>query len=346
MLTGRRTWVRLAVCVAAALTCHAGMADDSPRISKLNEAFLKRIGEPGAGDARAIATIRGEAARQGAGGLGEGFVPDGLAVLHERFRKALDSFEAEEYDESARLFGALAESDDPFVGANAAYYHARSLIERGLYEEAEEFLMRSVDPERDLAGLTPYAPHLWFFKGFAQASNLRFDVAAESLRRVVRDFGDGPEAVLIGAKQLLLEIERREIGSLDEVAGLMTYSAARLNVADGGERTRVRQEEAVKLLDKLIEEAEQREQQCKAGGSKQGKAPKQSPKKPRSESVAPAGQGTIGELHESGKADPGDMWGKLPELEREKILQSLRSRFPSRYRELVEQYHRALAEQK
>ena len=40
------------------------------------------------------------------------------------------------------------------------------------------------------------------------------------------------------------------------------------------------------------------------------------------------------------------MWGKLPDAERDKILQSLRDRFPSRYRELVEQYYRALAEDK
>lgn len=346
MSVARRPWVRLVGWMFIAAAPAWSAADDSPRISKLNEDFLKRISAPGAGDARAVETIRSDAARQGAGGLGESFVPDALAVLHDGFRRALDAFEAEKYDESARLFLSLADSDDAYVGANAAYYHARSLIERGLYEEAEEFLKRAVAPERDLAGLTPYAPHLWFFKGFAQASNLRFDVAAESLRRVGRDFADGPDAVLVGAKQLLLEIERREIGTLDEVAGLMGYSAVRLNVADGGERTRVRQEEAVKLLDKLIEQAEQREQECKAGGAKQGKAPKQSPKKPRNQSAAPAGAGAIGDLHESGKADPGDMWGKLPELEREKILQSLRSRFPSRYRELVEQYHRALAEQK
>ena len=32
--------------------------------------------------------------------------------------------------------------------------------------------------------------------------------------------------------------------------------------------------------------------------------------------------------------------------ERERILQSIKERFPSRYRQLVEQYYRSLAEQK
>ena len=40
------------------------------------------------------------------------------------------------------------------------------------------------------------------------------------------------------------------------------------------------------------------------------------------------------------------MWGQLPPAQRERILDSLRDRFPSRYRQLVEQYYRSLAEEK
>src|SRR6185436_11191843 len=108
-------------------------------------------------------------------------------------------------------------------------------------------------------------------------------------------------------------------------------------------------------LDKLIEEEEKKEQQSgggggsskgqkKSGGKKDGN--KEKPAQGRDQSDTPGGSGDVGELHQAPKADPGEMWGKLPPTEREKILQSLRDRFPSRYRQLVEQYYRSLAEQK
>ena len=40
-----------------------------------------------------------------------------------------------------------------------------------------------------------------------------------------------------------------------------------------------------------------------------------------------------------------DDWGAMREKEREKAVQFLRERFPTRYRELIERYYRALAEQ-
>jgi hypothetical protein len=42
---------------------------------------------------------------------------------------------------------------------------------------------------------------------------------------------------------------------------------------------------------------------------------------------------------------PGEAWGSMPDAEREKILQVLRDSFPGRYRALVEQYYKTLAEQ-
>ena len=38
-------------------------------------------------------------------------------------------------------------------------------------------------------------------------------------------------------------------------------------------------------------------------------------------------------------------WGELPAREREEAMQFLRERFPSRYKELIEKYYKALAEQ-
>src|SRR5262249_1432701 len=106
----------------------------------------------------------------------------------------------------------------------------------------------------------------------------------------------------------------------------------------------------IDLLDKLIKEAEDREKSQGSGGSCRkpgGQKPAMTPKKPAEKSEAPdAGPDADTNLHGAPKAEPGEMWGKLPPTEREKILQSLREGFPSRYRQLVEQYYRSLAEQK
>lgn len=338
------------ICLIAAVCAPAlAWADDAA--VRLGDAFvehvrgLKDVGD----DARAFVerTWRNRDASEPA----DAFVPDALAVLYPSFRSVLAAFDDGRFAEAALGADALRTGADPFLAATAAYYHARSLVEEGRLEEAQTALRDATRGEPDaLSQRTPYAAHLWYLRGFCEASNLEFDAAGESLGRVLSAFPSAPEAVAVGARQLRLELERREVGTLDEVAGLMTYAGARLRVADGGERVRERQEEAIKRLDQMIQEEEQREKagQCSSGG--QGKGERQSrqaarPSRPRDQSEAPPSAGDPGmDLRGAQRATPGEMWGKLPPAEREKILQSLRERFPSRYRQLVEQYYRSLAD--
>jgi len=346
----RRSLVLIGVCLAAGLAAAA----DGPRdTAAVNRAFLEHLKELPPALAPKVAFVekswRDEYERNAPGA----FVPDALALLYPDFEQLLAAFDAGRYEEVESLAAPLLKHADPFVTANASYYAVRALVERGRLEEAEARVKSLLERPAQTADFTPMAPHLWFVRAFTEASNLRFEAALESLAALRARFPDAPEPVTIGARQLQIEIERREVGSLDQVAELMNYSAARLRVADGTERVRERQAEAVALLDKLIEEAQQREQQSKCGGGKGGKGGKgqkhgatPSPKQGAEESNAPEGAGQIGDLHGAPKADPGEMWGKLPPAERERILQSLRDRFPSRYRQLVEQYYRSLAEEK
>jgi tetratricopeptide (TPR) repeat protein len=331
------------------LTTSVPAWSQSRRIDALNRAFVEHVrglGESRSDQAKAIVRSLKE---DYVGDDADGFVPDSLSLLYPEFQEAIDAFDDDLFHAAAERLEPLTASDDRFLATNAGYFYARSLIERGMLEEAETFLNGLVTKKSDLAGLTPYAGHFWFVKGFCQFGNLRFDAATESLENIARRFAEAPEPVRVGAEQLLLEIKRREIGTLDEVSSLMGYAAGRLKVSDAAERVRQRQDEAVKLLDKLIKKAEEQEKQQCQGGGKSGQGGKKSPKQssnPAQKSTAPAGGGRIGELRPTEKADPGEMWGKLPSAERDKILQSLRDRFPSRYRELVEQYYRALAEDK
>lgn len=326
-------------------------SETSARVARLNADFLKHLDTLAAEQPRAVETIRESWKRDYVGQAQDSFVPDALTVLYPTFRTALDDFDHDRYAEVETALHPVLTHADPYLRANAAYYHARALIERGLLEEAAEFLDTIVTPENELAARTPYAAHLGFLKGFCEASTLRFETAQATLTALRDRYADAPEAVRIGSQQLLLELERRETGNLGEVAGLLDYASGRLDVADTQPRVRQRQDEAVALLDRLIKQAEEQEKsRGGSGGGRGGKgrkgAPALKPQGGAEESSAPVGPGRIGELHAASKANPGEMWGQMPPAEREKILQSLRDRFPSRYRQLVEQYYRSLAEQK
>jgi tetratricopeptide (TPR) repeat protein len=341
-------------CALVALLCTAAIAysaEETPnsRTERLNRAFLAHVQELGPEHALAAGvvvqsweTYRAE--------MPESFVPDALAVLYPPYRAALAAFDAQDHATAAGLFAPLRAHADPFVAANARYFHARALVEQGLLEEAEAQLPDLTAQQDELAGHTPYAPHLWFILGYCQAGNLRFDEATQTLRALEQTFPDAPEAVRIGTRQLLLELARRERGTLGEAATLMGYAAARLQAADATPRVRQRQEEVLALLDKLIADAEEQERQAaqsRRGGRAAGRAGG-TPRAPAELSQLPAagGPAETGQQHAAPRADPGQMWGRLPPAQREKILQSLRDRFPSRYRQLVEQYYRSLAEEK
>jgi hypothetical protein len=156
---------------------------------------------------------------------------------------------------------------------------------------------------------------------------------------------------------MLQELQARQPGGLGDVSDLMTYAGRRLTVGDPGKPVQTRQAEAVAILSKLIEEAEQREcgkkgckscggkgcKKCQGSGAPKGNQPSGSPAQ---KSVLPLGPGRIGDLQRSPDAEPGEFWGKMRPEQREKILQSLRKNFPAQYRQLVEQYYKQLAKEK
>ncbi len=322
--------------------------DESARVALLNESFLLHVDRLGPNAALAARTLRDAWNDRYRHGLETAFVPDALAVLSEPYRDALAAFDAEPPAVAAAKFEALLGSPDPYVAASAAYFHARSVWETGDFERLTAALGDLDQRSDSLRRHTPLAPRLWLLKAAGEARCLRYDAAATTLAAMHQHFRGLPELVAIGARQLQLEVERRESGTLDEVASLMTYSAERLRVDDAGGQTRARQQEAIALLDKLIDEMRQQEQQQGSGGRSSGRPGGATPRsdQPAPESTAPeSGEAPMGELHAAPRIEPGENWGNLPPAERDRILQAIRERFPSRYRELIEQYYRALAEE-
>jgi len=340
-------------CVVALVLCLGTLAvarDDAipeHRIEQLNRAFLDHLRALDGEYALAVNTIKAgweQTYRDESPGT---FVPDALAVLYPQYRDAMAAFDEHRWADAARLFEPLRTHVDPYLAETAEYYHVRALAALGRYEDAEALLADLDDRLATLAAHTPLAPHLLFVRACCESRNLRFDAAGGTLDALEARFDDAPEMVRIGARQLRLELERREQATLGEVATVMDYVADRLGAADGTERVQERQQQVIAMLDKLIEQHEQEESQSggksgKPDGSPQQK--QQTPRAARRESDAPEGSGRMGELHGVPQADPGEMWGKMPPAERERVLQSIRERFPSRYRQLVEQYYRTLAE--
>ncbi|MGD8451671.1 MAG: hypothetical protein PVJ57_07615 [Phycisphaerae bacterium] len=338
---------RLSVLVMLVVGVWAAVGETLEDVTRLNAAFRRHLQSLGPQHAIAVEIVESswETYEQESP---TSLVPDALGVLYPAYREALAAFDAGDAARAASLMEPLRRHEDPYVAANAEYFHARALVEQGLSEEAERDLAELVADDDTLREHTPYAAHALFLRAHCQAANLHWADAEATLQALTAVFPDAAEPVLLGARQLRIEIERRREGTLDDVADVMGYSAARLGVGDATERVQEQQENVVALLDRLIDEAQQREQQQQQSTGRRDSG--QQPEAPRAgaeQSELPGAEaGQIGEQHAAPRVDPGEMWGRLPPAERERILQGLRQRYPSRYRQLVEQYYRSLAEEK
>lgn len=347
-----RSVVLIACAVGASVSAAQNAeppANAARRTEQMNVAFLEHVRALRGAESREARFLEKSLREDYNAGAGDAFIPDGLALVFPEFRAAMESFDEGQYEAAQRAFAPLVSHADEYLAASAQYFLVRSMVERGLLEEAE-IALSELSENSPILARTPYAAHLLFLKGYAQAANLRNEAAGATLKTMLRLYPNASEAIEVGARQLLVEIERRETESLDEISHLMGYAARRIVVRDTGERVRETQNRAVELLDRLIEEEEQKEGSCGGGKSASGgrrkRGPSQSPRSPAERSEVQPGAGSVGDLHGAPRAEPEQTWGNLPPAEREKILQSLRDRFPSRYRHLVEQYYRSLAEQK
>lgn len=322
------------------------------RIACLDRDFLAHLATLGPDRAIQVAAVKMAWELDYRDAAPESFVPDALARVYPVFGEALALFDNGKTAESVEHFRPLLTADDPYVAANAAYFYLRGLAELGRYEElSREASTLAADK---IGEYTPYGDHLRFLQAAADAQDLQFEAAAKALEPQAADTADEPELVARAAHQLSVELERVRMGTLDEVALTMRYVRTRLDVPDTSQRVRDREQNIIDLLDKLIEQAKQQEKKGggggggRAGGEPQpGRGQADKPSQPAQDSTDRSAQGPLdSDLHAAPRIEPGEVWGKLPPDERERILQAIRERFPSRYRELVEQYYRSLAEEK
>lgn len=279
------------------------------------------------------------------------FPDSALAVLSEDFRRALDSATADDPTAAASRFAALAHGDDPYLSVNAAFFAAQALIDLDNVRDAHALLHDVFTRHAPATRYTTHADHLLFLLAYSQVHTLQYDAAAAGFAHFLQHCPDTPERFTVTARQILTELERRQPGRLGDVHDLMDFSRRELRLARTDEEMRARQAEAIRLLDQLIEEAEENEKngQCNnSGDSKKNQRRSQAqrnrqPQRNAQQSELREAGGADKELEAARRARPGESWGKMPAREREQILQALQKQFPSQYRDLVEQYYRQLS---
>jgi len=187
-------------------------------------------------------------------------------------------------------------------------------------------------------------------------------------RTLLRGDGDADEPG--GEGEGLQDRLRRELGaaavSEDEnpllgVARLMQQAERRIADNKAGKDTRVLQEQVVAKLDQLIDEARRR---CSQGGktssqpgSRRPTGEPQTPSSPGEQANDnPAANSTVRPPGESEDVRVSDLkmikdvmhelWGELPEHQRQRMLQAPPEVFLPQYETLIEEYYRRLAEEK
>jgi len=279
-----------------------------------------------------------------------GMVVAGLMVLYPKFEQAVTDIAADELVEAVAALKPMSESDDPYLAANAKYYLARAYAIDEKYEQALPLLEAMID---DAADKTQQTGEALFLKGVCEVETLNRDAALATLKRFVERYPDASERLVIGALHMIDELAYLEDGTMADVQDRMDYSRRRLDIAESGRRTQGEQQRIIKILDKLIEEAEQKEQQGQGGGSGGGQMPGQggmpggnnNPGGPADTSSAPVGPARMGALHRGASGDADDTWGEARDREREEVLNATKARHPDRYREIIEQYYRSLQEE-
>jgi hypothetical protein len=283
-----------------------------------------------------------------------------VALMSKPYKVALDAVEAGKTADALTLLKPLPDNPDAYVSLHASALMARVLVENDRTDEAQKIIEGLAKRDDEINSHTFLGSELKFMLGYCQVSNLQFKAALDTFKEFERLYPKAPDQYRLPARHMLQELAVRQPGSLGEVSDLMSYAGRQLKHARTGEAVINRQDQAVQLLGNLIDDAEKHENEaqqsgtCKQCGGKgcskcrgTGKVAgnQQQPQFGANRSALPPGTGRIGTLHQSTRARPGEEWGKMRPEDRERVMQALRQNFPSRYRQLVEQYYRELAKQ-
>lgn len=216
--------------------------------------------------------------------------------------------------------------NDPFLRSHAVMALGRRLTAVERYEEAAE-LFEQVDAT-ELA-----EPASYYFHVALCAEQLGDSKRARDALASLLNLEDLPDRYAGLAEEIERQIASADPTSLAGIAHDMGDVRRRLSITRLDDRLLAVEEDVLRRLDELIEEAEDSEQ-------------KPSGQESQDRSTSAANDSKIGTTQGEGEVDrrvlvrDSGSWGNLPPEERERVVQEMTRELPGRYRDAIEEYFR------
>jgi len=197
---------------------------------------------------------------------GEEFLTQGLTVISAPFREALDAYDQDQYAACASKMARLTDHDNSFLSVNAAAYEIKSLVALDRLIEAGVRVEALLAKGQALKDYSYFAPEITFLQGYCLLADMPYDRAGTALEGFLAKYPEAPDRLTLAARQMLAELSTRQPGRIGDVVDLMTFSERRLKNLDSSELVRTRQQNIIALLDRMIEDAENKEKSGGGGG--------------------------------------------------------------------------------
>ena len=273
---------------------------------------------------------------------------ESLREMYPSFSKALEKA-ADDPIEGMNFMEKMTKAEDIFLAAEASYFLSRLLIGEGRYEDALPYLKNIRSKWRNES--LRFGEAL-YYEGVCYSNMLQRTAASDALNGFVENHSNESPRLLGAAVDIIASLERVNRGSLDDVATHMEFSRRKLDIKDPGEETQFAQIKIVEMLNELIERAEKQENPPPPDpNSSQSQGQGGSPGQPSSGQGN--GQSNAQQGNPNAQSPPRvirrvrgaaeSAWDDLRKRDRgAEALGALKSKYPARYKTLVDQYYRSL----
>lgn len=254
-----------------------------------------------------------------------------IAVFDEQMRPIVELCRGDVVPAPLPQFGFLTDPQTPaFVRNHLRLLYARWLAQHNLFDEAGELM-------KDMSGADVCDPaSLYFYQAITYHRLMRKEECGKAVKKLLENESVLPRRYVTVARLAAADIEPLAPDSLDEISRLMGDIQRRLQLSRAGRQVRQQEDEVISKLDKMIKEAEQKQQQMQAAAQSGNQS-----SKPAEDSTPAGGRGP-GDVDQKRIGETAG-WGNLPPKQREEALQQMSKDLPAHYRELIEEYFRKLA---
>jgi len=274
-----------------------------------------------------------------------GCMHQSLLLLDADYKKADALLLGERFAAAADLYKRIAAgTEDQYLKAFATYRYGLAEMNREHFEEAADAFQTVLNEWGRYVGCQVECA---YYIAVCYGQMREKEKAIVAATRFLEDYPDAPERYKASMEQMKNELVQEWESPLYDLAGKMNHVGREIEKGETGAPTQKKQGEIIEILNELIKKAEQQEGQGKGGGGGGG-PPRgnQQPSGPADQSKLAPGASRVGDLRGKNRAKAGEKWGEMRDKERDEVLQALKEKFPGRYRELQEQYDKAVAEGK